>query len=152
MKSIYESRTRLEVYVHFVWATHRRLPLIVSDQERPLYRILEHEAERLKCTVVAKGGTDDHVHVLLKLSATTSMSEIVKQMKGATSRYMGADSFKWQDGYSATGIHRSLIGRVAGYVNTQKIRHQNRNIWTELEYISEIAMPPEKSDSEIRMR
>ncbi len=130
-------RTRIDIYIHLVWATYRRLPLITSDRERQIHRLLGSEAAGLNCRVLAIGGLEDHLHVLVKCPSTVAPAQLVKRMKGISSRSLGTDvatgPFKWQDGYSATSLHRSLIRRTMGYINTQKERHATGKIWDELE-------------------
>jgi REP element-mobilizing transposase RayT len=130
-------RARLEMYVHLVWATYRRLPLIVPDRERQVHHLVEFEAKERGCDVLAIGGLDDHIHILLKLPSVVSVAQLVKQMKGVSSRRLTSEwegeVFKWQDGYSATTLHKSLLPCVKNYVSLQRERHKRNEIWPELE-------------------
>ncbi len=78
---------KIEVYIHFVWATYDRLPTLTANIARGVYRNIEHEAQKLNCDVLAINGISDHVHALLKMSTTVSMAECVKMMKGVSSKY-----------------------------------------------------------------
>ena len=55
------------LYIHFVWATWDRAPIITPALEAPLYACITRECRDLKCVVIALGGTEDHVHVLARL-------------------------------------------------------------------------------------
>src|SRR5688500_18874331 len=68
--------TRL--YVHLVWATWDRLPLITPGIQPAIYRCIQAEATRLGCRVGAIGGIEDHVHVLVRYPPAVSVSEMVK--------------------------------------------------------------------------
>jgi len=46
-------RNKLALFLHLVWATWDRLPLITPDIERRLYRNIESEAQKQGCTVLA---------------------------------------------------------------------------------------------------
>lgn len=97
---------KLRLYVHLIWSTWNRWPLITAKIERALYREMEQEAVRLNCKVLAVGGVDDHVHLLLEMPPTAALSDVVKQIKGASSLFVNdtlqpAQHFKWQGAYAA---------------------------------------------------
>jgi REP element-mobilizing transposase RayT len=80
----------------------------------------------MKADVVALGGVEDHVHVLIRVPATLSISSIVKQIKGSSSHLAnaGEDTFKWQGGYAAFSVSRGLLARARDYVQNQEERHR----------------------------
>jgi putative transposase len=57
-----------QLYLHYVWATWDRLPLITLDIQKLVYAAIIRECEQLKCTVIAIGGVEDHVHLLTGFS------------------------------------------------------------------------------------
>ena len=116
------------IYVHFVWATWDRLPLLSDEIEVMLFDAMRAEAERLSCGVVAAGGVADHVHLLLQLPATLCVADAAKHIKGASAFVANesrvADShFKWQGSYSAFSISRWDIKKVTDYIVRQKEHH-----------------------------
>src|SRR5438874_10572627 len=72
-----------QLYVHFVWATWNRAPIITPALEAPLYACIARECLHLKCEVIALGGTKDHLHALVRLYPTVSVATLAKAMKGA---------------------------------------------------------------------
>lgn len=121
-------RNRAELYVHLVWGTWDRLPLIHPAWEDALYREMISEASSAGGEVVAVGGTADHLHVLLKMQPTASVAGLVKQLKGASShlvahRLQPDEFFKWQGGYGAFTVSRWDVSRVARYVKRQAEHH-----------------------------
>ena len=126
------------VFLHLVWATWDRLPLITHQIERPLLRNIESEAIRHKCKVVALNCVEDHVHILLMLPSTISVADLVKQLKGVSSHFINdvhrSDSqFKWQGSYGAFTVSKSDVDRVVRYIQRQREHHQSGNLWDELE-------------------
>ena len=81
-------RNKLLLYVHFVWATWDRLPIITPEIERALYRNIIESAQSLGCRVLAINGVEDHVHVFLALPSTVSIADLVQKMKGASSHFV----------------------------------------------------------------
>ena len=75
-----------QMYVHCVWATWNREPLITEEVQPIVYRTIGHQCEVLKCTVIAVGGIEDHVHLLVGFPPTLAVSELVKKVKGSSSR------------------------------------------------------------------
>lgn len=69
---------RLRLYVHLVWATWDRLPLIEPDWERGLHRCIADQAAELECRVLALNGMADHVRLLVGLPATLDVARLVK--------------------------------------------------------------------------
>ncbi len=127
-----------ELYVHLVWATFERLPLIDARIEKRLYAVLSAKCEELGCRIQAVGGTDNHIHALVRLNPVVSISELVRSMKGMSSRYMNRESvldhaFKWQHGYGAFTLSRRSIKRIADYVLNQKQHHTHGTFLVTLE-------------------
>jgi putative transposase len=118
--------TRVELYVHLVWATWNRAPLITADIEQRLYAVMHQRAVAQRVRVIAIGGVQDHVHMLVRVPATAVLSEVVGQIKGASSHFATqvlGRPFRWQGGYAAFSVSRTAVPRVRDYVLNQKERH-----------------------------
>ena len=121
---------KLSLFVHLIWSTWDRVPLIDEEVERRLYRFLHHQAGEQECKVLAIGGVEDHVHLLLEFPPTHAISNLVKNIKGPSSLFanneLGFDgSFKWQASYAAFSVSRWDLTRVRKYIECQKEHHQN---------------------------
>lgn len=136
-------RSKIVLPVHLVWATYGRLPLIQPEWEAELYDCIRLEATKLRVPLLAIGGVENHVHVVIQLPATRTVSEIVKQLKGVSSRFVsereftGDGVFKWQEGYGAFGFHTGLVPKVVGYVENQRKHHHTEETWPALEATDE---------------
>ncbi len=127
-----------EIYLHLVWATKGRDPLLIPTVERRIHRCVQSEAERLHAVVLAVGGLADHVHLVVQVPPHVSAMELVKQVKGVSSRFAAAELvaregllpyFSWQEGYSVFSLSRSHLADVVPYVRNQKQRHAEQNTW-----------------------
>ena len=58
------------LYLHFVWATWDRHPYLVEPLRSRVYGCIQGECGRLGADVIAIGGVEDHVHVLVRVPAT----------------------------------------------------------------------------------
>ncbi len=144
-------RDVLALYIHLVWATWDRLPLITPGIERPLHRVIASEAQKMGCVLLALNSVPDHLHILVRMPSTLTVAELVKQLKGVSSRFVNealkpAQHFKWQGFYGAFSVSRWDVERIVGYVQRQKEHHQIGTLVPELESVSEEGKP---EDSEM---
>ena len=131
-------KTKSEIYLHLVWATGDRRPLITPDIERAIHRCVESEAKRLGCDVLAIGGTDDHMHLVVKTPTRLSCARLAQQVKGVSSHFAhdqlsAQQGFYWQAGYGVFSLSRPDVDRVIAYVRDQKRHHQRDSIWLQWE-------------------
>ncbi|RYE84931.1 MAG: IS200/IS605 family transposase [Myxococcales bacterium] len=121
---------RLRVYVHLVWATHERRPLLTSTLEP-----LVHESLRQRCgfggtTLLALGGVEDHVHLLIALPATLSLAQLVGDLKGWSSYQANHQTerplpFRWQGAYAALSVSERGVEPVIRYIARQREHHRH---------------------------
>ncbi len=75
------------------------------------------------------GGVEDHVHLLVSLPRTLSVSKLVEEIKKSSSRWLkmqGASylKFAWQSGYGAFSIGQSGVDGLRKYIQGQREHHQ----------------------------
>lgn len=121
----------VKVWIHFVWTTKNREPLLTEDIRG---RIFEHIRQNAK----AKGifldhinGWFEHVHCLISLGTEQTISETVKLLKGESSHWINSNNlvrgkFKWQHEYFAVGVSESLVDKVRAYIRGQEEHHRIR--------------------------
>ena len=115
-----------QLYVHLVWATWDRAPILTSELLEVVDRSIRHECVQLGAEVIAFGGVADHVHLLARMPARLSVSEPVKQVKGATSHLITQRlklPFKWQGGYGAFSVSKRSVPAARDYVLNQEQHH-----------------------------
>jgi putative transposase len=131
-------RSYTELYVHLIWATWDRLPLLPAELKPAVYGCIQAECSTLGAEVVAIGGMEDHVHLLVKLPTTISVASLVKQVKGASSHLVThklarEDGFRWQGAYGAFSISASHVPRIRDYILHQEEHHRDRTMDNDLE-------------------
>jgi len=80
----------------------------------------------------------DHVHALIDLPPTRSVDEVMKTLKGSSSRWINANRFvvghfQWARGYGAFSVSASVVGDVAAYIERQEEHHRIRTFAEEYE-------------------
>lgn len=127
-----------KLHVHLVWATFDRMALLDPLWEDRLHGAFRNKAERLGAVVIAAGGDLEHVHLVLRFSPSVTISQLVGEIKGASSHLINHEiilpqHFRWQGCYGAFTISPSHLDKVCDYVLHQKEHHAHRNLQLEWE-------------------
>ena len=117
------------VYVHLVWSTWDRLPLITGDAKEIVFASIRSECAGLKVSVVALGGVEDHIHLLAQIPSPLGVAKLAKRIKGASShlvneRSAGETFFKWQGAYGSFSISPWDVTKVQRYILSQEKHHR----------------------------
>jgi putative transposase len=124
------SHTYVSELVHLVFSTKERRDLIPADTQQRLWSFLGGIAARNGFKTLAVGGTENHVHVLVSLSATIPLAKAVQLLKGGSSKWLNetfAKNFEWQQGYGAFSVGISQQARTVAYINSQAEHHKKNN-------------------------
>lgn len=117
-----------KIWIHAIWATKERMPLIDSKSEIKIHDYMRKQFVEIDCPVRIINGMPDHIHCLFLLSSQKSIAEIIKQIKGSTSHFVNeknliSEKFVWQTGYAAYSVSESQLEKVFQYVKNQKQHH-----------------------------
>ena len=128
----------VSVYLHLVWATWDRNMWINPGIEQQAHRMIISATKNLGCSSLAINGMPDHVHLLVKLTSTITIAELVRRAKGTSSRlinqnYFVDDHFRWGIGYGAFSVSRWDTDKVVNYIRHQKEHHQSGYLIEDLE-------------------
>ena len=115
-------------YVHVVFSTKNRRNLITSDLQPRLWPYLEGVARQKELEVLAVGGTENHVHSLLRMLPTMPLAKTVQHLKGNSSKWIHETfpeqkEFAWQEGYGAFSVGASGLAKTATYIENQAHHH-----------------------------
>jgi putative transposase len=90
------------------------------------------------CVLVEGNGTANHVHLLIGLPPKYAPSDILRDLKANTSRWIHQKwpkhSFTWQDGYAVFSVSISKIPRTREYIRDQKEHHKKTTFRQELQW------------------
>jgi len=91
--------------------------------------MLREVAQKSQINVLAIGGTNNHVHLLLELPKTRNMADVMREIKANSSARLKSlsGSFAWQDGYGAISVSPTAIAAVKRYINDQARHHSTRS-------------------------
>jgi putative transposase len=128
-----------ELYVHCVWATWERLPLITPQIEDRLYACIADKCRELGCELIALRGVADHIHLLVCFPPTLEIARLVKEAKGVSSHLMTHDLspndfFKWQGAYGAFTVQKDRVPAPTSYIKSQKAHHASGKLVEQWEH------------------
>ena len=124
------------LYTHVVFSTKNRLPLITPEVRPRLYAYMGGIVRSKDSALLAIGGTDNHVHMLLSLGKNTCISEAIRTIKTNSSKWIhdslkGLDHFAWQSGYGAFSVSQSRVQAVKDYIASQEEHHRKQTFQQE---------------------
>jgi len=126
-----------QIYVHIVFSTKNRKPFLQHVPSRArLHKVLAKTCNNLDSACLEVGGVEDHVHLLCRLSKTSSASELIKELKRVSSAWVkselsGLDDFYWQNGYGAFSISPSHVEALRKYIANQESHHRRESFQDE---------------------
>src|SRR5271166_5169351 len=112
---------------HVVFSTKERRALIKEPEK--LWAYIAGTARNLGYEPMAVGGTENHLHLLLRLPGHVAVAEAAQKLKANSSRWLGENGtwFGWQHGYGAFSVSPSNLEAVRRYVQTQPEHHRRHS-------------------------
>lgn len=110
---------------HIVFSTKQRMRLICANDQGSLWNYLAGIARNHGMHVLAIGGTENHVHILVVLPPDMALSDAVRTLKANSSRWIRETDrlFAWQIGYGAFSVSPGQFERVKKYIANQATHH-----------------------------
>lgn len=125
------------IYVHLVFSTKHRSPILHESIRSDLSAYIGGILRERGCRSLCVGAAVDHVHVLLRLSRTSALADVVQHVKTGSSKWIKTrgEAFaglSWQNGYAAFSVSASRLDAVRRYVRTQGEHHRGMSYQDEL--------------------
>lgn len=123
-------RSYTACFLHIIWGTHKRLPLLNTNENRGKLTEFIKEYLREKNILLKELFINpDHVHMLIELPTNMTIQDIVKLIKGSSSHWINQNNitkakFSWATGYGAFTVSQSNIENVKRYIQNQKEHHR----------------------------
>ncbi|NDV81106.1 IS200/IS605 family transposase [Bacteroides sp. 51] len=125
--------TYSQLHVQLVFAVKaQQSSLIKKEWKDEVEKYLCGIISNHNCKVLAIYCNPDHTHILIGIRPTTQISELVREVKGSSSRFIHerfdkSQSFQWQSGYGAFSYSPSHIDQVCRYIMSQEEHHNRRS-------------------------
>ncbi len=135
--------SQVKVYIHFVWSTKNRKPILATkDLRKMLWKHIRENARSKGIFVDFIDGYSDHCHCLVSLGTDQTIQKIMQLLKGESAYWLNKQGildgkFEWQDEYFAVSVSESLVNRVREYIRHQEEHHHHISFQKEFEVLVE---------------
>lgn len=120
---------------HVVFATKYRRRSINREIQERLYEYMGGTLRGKKGHLIEIGGVEDHVHLLAGLSSVLAVSDVIRDVKASSSKWMreegGVDHFEWQKGYGAFTVSYDRVESIRKYIRNQIEHHRTKTFQEE---------------------
>ena len=120
---------------HLVFATKYRKRTIKEDIQERLYEYIGGTLRAQKGHLIEIGGVEDHIHILAGLSPSLAVSNVIRDVKAASSKWMKEEvhvnSFEWQKGFGAFTVSYDRVEAIRQYIRNQEEHHTTKTFQEE---------------------
>ncbi|MEZ0487532.1 IS200/IS605 family transposase [Fibrella aquatica] len=128
--------TYTQIHIQLVFAVKHRAAVIGPTWKYELYNYMTGIIQNHNHKLIAINGLPDHVHILIGMRPTQSLSNLMQQLKQDSSKWINekqrtSGRFAWQEGYGAFSYGKSQLPAVIQYIDQQKEHHKTRTFLDE---------------------
>jgi putative transposase len=137
------ANTYTQIHIQAVFAVKRREHLLHDSLRDELCKYLTGIIQNNGHKLLAINGMPDHLHVLIGMRPNQALSELMKEVKGYSAKWINDNEmvnghFEWQEGYGAFSYEKSALPNVISYIMNQKDHHNIKTFMEEyLELLKE---------------
>lgn len=130
------ANTYTQIHVQFVFAVKYRDSLITPLLKEELYQYISGIIKHHKHKLLAINGMSDHIHIFIGMRPTQSISDLMQDIKGSSSKWINEKKFlkvkfEWQEGYGAFSYSKSQVDNVINYIKNQEQHHKKESFRNE---------------------
>jgi REP element-mobilizing transposase RayT len=135
------ANTYTQIYIQIVFAVKGRQNLILKEKREELQKFITGIVHNRGQKLFAVYAMPDHVHMLVSMSPTITISDLVRDIKAGSSKFINdqkwmTEKFNWQEGYGAFSYSKSSVDVVVKYILNQEEHHKNKSFKNEyLEFL-----------------
>lgn len=124
------------LYTHVILVVKYRESLIQPSWQDELYKYITGIIQNRGNKVFAIGGVPDHLHIFMDISPTSSLSDLMRDVKTCATKWINKkkfndERFQWQKGFAAFSYAKSQLHTVATYVEKQEEHHKKKSFHKE---------------------
>ncbi|UQD57519.1 IS200/IS605 family transposase [Flavobacterium sp. K5-23] len=125
------ANTYTQIHIHFVFAVKFRDGIMQANWVEDLYKYMTGIIQNNNHKLLAINGMPDHIHILIGLRPAQSISDLMKDVKQSSSKWINENKltsrhFEWQEGYGAFSHSKSQINQVINYIQNQELHHKKK--------------------------
>ena len=121
--------TYTQILYQIVFSTKNREKTMIEPGQEKLYRFIWGILNNKKCHLYRINGVEDHLHIITHIHPMVALSQLVKDIKLATSHFIKSENIfpnfsGWQVGYGAFTYSINAKDNLIEYVKNQKEHHK----------------------------
>ena len=125
------ANTYTQIHIQFVFAVKHRKGIIHNSFKDDLYKYITGIIQTHNHKLLAINGMPDHIHILIGMRPTQSISDLLQDIKGSSSKWINEKKFlnvkfEWQEGYGAFSYSKSSVEKVINYIKNQEEHHRRK--------------------------
>ena len=125
------ANTYTQLHIQTVFAVQNRECIITQDWSDELFKYITGIIRNNNHKLLAINGMPDHVHILFGLRPAQSISDLLQDIKGSSSKWINEREFvrgrfSWQEGYGAFSYSKSQLKQVIQYIENQEDHHRKK--------------------------
>ncbi len=125
------ANTYSQIYIQIVFAVKGRRNLIAKENREELHKFITGIVTNREQKLLAVFAMPDHVHILVGMKPNISISDLVRDIKAGSSKFINESKwingkFNWQEGFGAFSYSKSSIDNVVKYILNQEERHKKK--------------------------
>ncbi|TXE17173.1 IS200/IS605 family transposase [Psychroflexus gondwanensis] len=126
------ANTYTQIHIQTVFAVQNRKNMINDKWKVDLYKYISVIIQNNGHKVLQINGVQDHIHCLFGMRPTQSLSDLMKQVKQDSSKWINHNNlikgtFCWQKGYGGFSYSKSQLPRVIKYIQNQEEHHKKKS-------------------------
>jgi putative transposase len=123
------ANTYTQIHIQTIFAVKRRTALIQKEWKDELYKYITGIIRTYDHKILAINGMPDHLHIFFGMRPVQSLSDLMQDVKGSSSKWINEkrfikDKFEWQEGYGAFSYSKSQASKVIAYIQNQETHHK----------------------------
>jgi putative transposase len=124
--------TYAQLYIQLVFSVKGRQNLIHENHREELEKYISGIIANLNQKLYAIYCMPDHVHILVSIKPDIRISDLVRDIKANSSRFINekkwiAGKFQWQEGFGAFSYSGSQLKNVVNYILNQPEHHKTKS-------------------------
>lgn len=130
------ANTYTQIHIQAVFAVQNRICIIQNSWKDELYKYITGIIQKNNHKLLAINGMPDHIHILFGFRPTQSLSDLMQDIKGDSSKWINAKnfvrgSFSWQEGYGGFSYSKSQLPSIISYIHNQEEHHKKKTFMEE---------------------
>lgn len=132
------SNTYSKIHLQLAFAPKFREAVIADQWREDLHKYITGVVQHNEHKVMIINSMPDHVHLFIGMRPHQSLSDLMQDVKGSSSRWINEmkftrHKFAWQEGYGAFSYSHSHVPVVINYIKNQAEHHKKRSFIKEYE-------------------